>query len=288
MLRKLNRLGPRAEIRLAALTLLLMVGSLGYSCSSPPDPISESPAPTMKNEEVVMPIDLSKDYSKFKHSEAQHERLPCLLCHVREEGMTRPKVPGHMPCAGCHVQQFKDEKNQICSICHTETGVKPFPALQSFNVNFDHVKHLNLTSCDTCHKPTRGGVARSIPSRAAAHQTCFQCHGPDTEVDGRNIGSCSTCHEPGGPAKNSEWAKAFKFNFNHQEHIRSGKMNCATCHTVFASGQRGRQVSATIASMHFPPSSSQSCSTCHNSKRAFGISDFTNCKRCHEGKSFEF
>lgn len=275
-----------ATKRLEIAVLILAVFAFGYAFTIFPKNTSvDEPAVDLTEPTVS---GAAQDFSKFQHSNPMHTRLPCLLCHVRTEGSAKPKFPGHMPCAGCHVQQFADNKNPICIICHTATGVKPFPALRSFNIRFDHASHIRQTNCATCHKTSRLGVAFSVPSGANAHVTCFQCHGPRTEVGGRNIGSCSECHQPGRPVRGSEWAKAFTVNFSHQEHIRRGNMNCAACHTVRAGAARGRQVSAPAASMHFAPAGVQSCGACHNNKRAFGPGDFTNCKRCHEGKTFKF
>ena len=119
------------------------------------------------------------DYSKFLHSNANHSRLPCLLCHRRESNAaipTRPGNSGHLPCAGCHAQQFAQSDGPICTICHTDAksgALKPFPRLRSFNMKFDHARHLNMGSvaCATCHRPARGGVALSIPSGFNAHST---------------------------------------------------------------------------------------------------------------------
>ena len=232
-----------------------------------------------------------QDYSKFQHTNEAHSRLPCLLCHNRDgRSATIKRSVGHAPCAGCHVQQFSDNTSPMCLICHNpgSVAVKRFPPLRSFNVKFDHGRHLRQTNCATCHRPSRRGVALSIPTGGAAHTTCFQCHGPDTEIGGKNIGSCSTCHELGRLVRTSESAKAFSLNFSHQEHVRSGKMNCASCHTVRAGAARGRQVSSPLPSMHFAPAGTPSCAACHNNKRAFGPGDFSNCKRCHEGQTFKF
>ena len=269
------------------LTILVLASAVfGYAFTMLP---KTTTAETSEPEVMEAPGSGSaQTFSKFTHDNAMHARLPCLLCHKRAEGLTTPKFPGHTPCDGCHVQQFADNKSPICVICHTATGVKPFPALASFNVRFDHGKHIQQTKCATCHKPSRRGVALSVPSGANGHITCFQCHGPRTEVAGRNIGSCGECHQPGRPVKGSEWAKAFTVNFSHQEHIQKGNMNCAECHTVRPGASRGRQVSSPLASMHFARAGVQSCAACHNNKRAFGTNDFTNCKQCHEGKTFRF
>ena len=234
-------------------------------------------------EAIVAPPQAS---ARFDHRIAQHERMPCLLCHIRQSGVTSPKMPGHTPCAGCHVQQFADNQNAICTICHTATSVKPFPALRSFSSIFNHGAHVRQTNCSTCHRPSRLGAGYSVPSRVAAHATCFRCHGPRTEIGGRNIGSCGTCHQPGRPVRNSDWSRAYAVNFSHREHLT--KMDCATCHTVQRGTARGRQVTSPLVSMHFAPAGRASCAACHNNKRAFGPPDFADCKRCHEGKTFNF
>ena len=214
--------------------------------------------------------------------------MPCLLCHVRSDEYTTPKLSGHTPCSSCHVQQFADAGSKMCSICHTDAAagaVKQFPPLRSFNIKFDHGRHLPQTGCGTCHQPTGRVAALSVPMGSRAHATCFQCHEPQREVDGRNIGSCSTCHEPGRPTRATESAKAFNFKFSHRSHARN---NCSTCHTVLAGTARGSQVTSPVTAMHFAPARGQSCGNCHNGKRAFGADDFANCKRCHEGSTFKF
>lgn len=272
--------------RLKLVILVFACVALGYGFTVfPKNASDEKPA----NENIEPTVNSSaQDSSKFQHSNPAHSQLSCMLCHVRTQGSTKIKLPGHTPCAGCHMEQFAGNTSPMCTICHTDTSVKPFPPLRSFNIKFDHSRHTRQTNCATCHKPSRRGVAFSMPSGANTHVTCFQCHGPRTEVTGRNIGSCSECHQPGRPVRGSEWAKAYTVNFSHQEHTRQGKMNCAACHTVRPGAARRKQVSSPAASMHFARAGSLSCGGCHNDKRAFGPADFTNCKRCHEGKTFKF
>src|SRR4051794_40761983 len=87
------------------------------------------------------------DYSQFKHDNQNHARLPCLLCHRRENNSPQPTSPGkaaHAPCTGCHAQQFSNPASEICTICHTDVQsgkVKAFPPLRSFDARFDHGKH---------------------------------------------------------------------------------------------------------------------------------------------------
>ena len=229
-----------------------------------------------------------QDFSRFRHATQQHQRLPCLVCHVRSDNGATPKMPGHIPCSSCHVQQFAEgNTNPICTICHTATDVKRFPPLRSFNSVFDHARHARQTNCATCHKPARRGVALSIPARLNAHVTCFQCHGPRTMIGGKNIGSCSTCHQPGRLTRTPETARAFAVGFSHTEHARRG-LSCAECHTVRRGMRRGAQVSSPTASMHFARSGVRSCASCHDNRRAFGGTDFSDCKKCHDRNSFRF
>jgi c(7)-type cytochrome triheme protein len=232
----------------------------------------------------------AQNYSRFTHSNPMHARLPCLLCHKRTDNSPVPRLPGHLPCAGCHQQQF-DAGNQhpICAICHTATSVKRFPPLRSFNARFDHARHQRQTNCATCHKPARRGVGFSIPADLNAHSSCFQCHTAQAQTEERSLGSCGLCHQPGRPpAPVSDWAKAYTVNFSHAAHGASRDLNCASCHTIRAGMPRGRQVSAPTAAMHFAPARTQSCASCHNDRRAFGGDDFSDCRRCHTGRTFRF
>ena len=224
------------------------------------------------------------DFSRFKHSNATHSRLPCLVCHTRSDNSTTPRYMGHIPCASCHKEQFAEgNRSPLCTICHTATGVKRFPGLRSFNARFDHAKHVRQANCASCHKATRGGVGFSIPSGAGAHASCFQCH---TANSGNVLASCGTCHQPGTPPRASGPATAYRTSFTHARHLQS--MNCASCHTVKAGAGRGRQVTSPLTSMHFAPKGAASCAACHNNQRAFGGDDFKDCRRCHRGTSFKF
>lgn len=228
----------------------------------------------------------SDDLARFDHQTQYHAQLSCLVCHRRDTNASRIGFPGrdgHTPCIGCHTQQFEDKRSPICTICHvnSESGsMKGFPPLRGFGARFDHAKHMR-TSCSTCHKPSRRGVALSIPAGRNAHATCFQCHSSKAS---HSMSTCSLCHQAGRrPRRISESAKAFAVNFSHRRHSST---NCTACHRILRRGSRGKQVTAPIAAMHFPPKRAQSCASCHNNKKAFGGDDFTDCKRCHTGKNF--
>lgn len=283
---------------LAAGLVVLSFGIFGFGCGSSTGPENASNATPIPQTTVAdQVVDANKvlteniDYSRFGHSTEAHAQLPCLLCHVREENTTRLSFPGksgHLPCAGCHVEQFSspapNPSSAMCAICHTDaqTGeMKNFPPLRSFRAVFNHGKHVSQASCTTCHSPSRAGVAFAMPAGASAHATCFQCHKQDEP-----IGSCSTCHTQGTPVRKSDWAKAYGSGFSHREHMGKRGISCNSCHTVRAGSGRTGQVSSPVLAMHFPAGRAVSCATCHNDKRAFGAEEFTNCKRCHEGQNF--
>jgi len=232
------------------------------------------------------------DYSKFLHGSRNHARLPCLLCHRRESNAPRPERPGkagHVPCTGCHAQQFSNTDSPICTICHTDVksgALKPFPRLQSFRMKFDHSRHVAMqgVSCATCHRSSRGGVALSIPAGFNAHTTCYRCHTPRAQSQGRDISSCATCHQLGSYRRTPEFAQAFRVGFNHSKHQ---KLTCNECHQVRA-GAPQQQVTSPQPLNHHAQPRSQSCMTCHDGKRAFGGDDFSVCKRCHTGTTWRF
>lgn len=233
------------------------------------------------------------DFSVFPHTEAGHARLPCLLCHRRDDNSPRPRLPGHTPCTGCHAEQFANQSSPICTICHSNPAsgvVRAFPTLRSFNVVFDHARHTGSmrVACATCHKPARGGVALSIPARLGAHTTCFQCHTPAARSGERDISSCNTCHHAGGYTRTTEWTQAYRVNFSHARHDARARLNCSSCHQVRAGAPQRRQVTAPVPEEHNRSLRAQSCLTCHNGQRAFGGYDFTSCKRCHTKGTFRF
>lgn len=242
------------------------------------------------------PQESATDYSKFKHDNPNHTRLPCLLCHRRETNSARPTLPGsndHLPCAGCHTQQFANSASPICTICHSNVqsaALKPFPRLSSFNMKFDHARHARMggAGCVTCHRPSRAGVALSIPAGVNAHATCFRCHAPGTKSGDRDISSCGVCHELGRHVRTREIAPAFRLGFSHAKHDKSEGLTCNECHRVRAGVARRLQVGAPQALNHHASPGAFSCMSCHNGKRAFGGDDFSVCRRCHTKATWHF
>ena len=266
---------------------LLVFGTIGLCL------VAAASLPRYAAARAAIELDQAIDFSQFYHTNANHARLPCLLCHRRDSNAPLPTLPGrngHVPCAGCHAKEFANSASPVCAICHTNAqsgALKAFPPLKSFGVKFEHAQHLGVgAACATCHRPTRGGVAESIPARANAHVVCYQCHTPQRQANGRDISSCGVCHQPGGLSRTPETAAAFKLGFSHAKH--GAAQRCNECHSVKAGAPARRQVSAPLALNHHAPNGARSCATCHNGKRAFGDDDFSVCTKCHTGPQWHF
>lgn len=237
----------------------------------------------------------AQSFTKFEHTAEMHARLPCLLCHRREDNSTTPRLPGHAPCAGCHAQQFADPASPVCGICHTNAqsgAMRPFPRLSSFNVKFDHATHTRGSArpragCVACHKSTAKGAALSIPARASGHATCYQCHTASATAGERDISSCGTCHAIGSYSRTPVNVRAFAVSFNHSRHLSKG-LACAECHSVRPGAGQRRQVASPVAAQHNVPAGVSSCAKCHDGTRAFGGDNFAECKRCHTGDTWKF
>jgi c(7)-type cytochrome triheme protein len=284
---------------LIVIAVALMIGlglsSRSSAATSSAGGISMAP-PNSRSEFTAEPKDQNIDFSKYYHNNPNHARLPCLLCHRRESTAAMPTLPGggqHLPCAGCHAKEFANSSSPVCTICHanTQSGtLKPFPALKSFNMKFDHSSHTRelKIGCSTCHRSSRGGMAMTIPAGSNAHNTCFQCHAPQAKANGRDISSCGTCHQPGGYARTPTQANAFRVGFSHAKHGGTQRLSCNECHNVRAGMPQRRQITAPLALNHHAPAGQTSCATCHTGKRAFGGDDFSACVRCHQRSQWNF
>src|SRR5947207_450391 len=50
--------------------------------------------------EAAVGLTEPQNYSRFRHNVSEHTRLPCLLCHKRDDNSPSMKFSGHLPCAG--------------------------------------------------------------------------------------------------------------------------------------------------------------------------------------------
>ena len=247
----------------------------------------------------VYPQGNDLDYSKFLHTSQRHASTGCSSCHHRNDNSARPSFPGHKDCIECHRTQFVTASTPMCSICHanvngTNPPLKAFPDnfKESFNMKFDHAQHMNGSArpkngCISCHRsPLRRGVALSIPANLSAHDQCYSCHTPNSQVNGRDLASCGVCHDQKPYGRTSNDAPAFHRAFSHAQHSGRQRLGCADCHNYTAGLPQKRQVSSPRAVEHFP-NGNNTCATCHNGKRSFGGDlDFKACRRCHMGNSF--
>ncbi len=171
--------------------------------------------------------------------------------------------------------------------------MKAFPKLRSFNATFDHVQHLQgaahpQAGCAACHAPLRrNSLALSIPAGLAGHTQCYTCHTPNAQSNGRDIASCATCHKQSARyVRASTNARAFRASFSHAEHGARQRLNCTDCHRARRGVPQLQQVASPGTSEHFANARAQSCLTCHNGRRAFGDSNFNDCKKCHKATTF--
>ena len=277
--------------------LLIALTTTAFSLSIANRRVSASLSPLGASSRLAPePQDQNIDFSKFYHNNANHARLPCLLCHRREGTAAKPTLPGaggHLPCAGCHAKEFANSSSPVCAICHTNSqsgALKAFPALRSFNLKFDHARHVRMggVGCATCHRSSRAGVAMTIPAGFNAHVTCYQCHGPQAKSGERDISSCGVCHQPGRYVRTRETAPAFRLGFSHLKHDKSEGLSCNDCHSVRGGVAQRVQVTAPQPLNHHASPGAFSCLSCHNGKRAFGGDDFSVCTRCHTKTTWHF
>ena len=241
------------------------------------------------------------DFSRFSHRLASHASRSCNDCHRRTDNRLVPTLSEHRDCTGCHLQQFVSVNIPMCAICHTGLNssnppVKNFPGIASFNVSFDHAQHNSgdarpANGCVACHAPLRRGIARTIPAGFSGtnggHTQCYVCHTPGATANGREISSCGVCHKQADSYRRTPTTgKAFQVNFSHADHGTNQNLNCADCHNLRPGVAQSRQVSVTVAQQHILSTRAQNCATCHNGRRAFGDTNFADCKRCHTGNSF--
>ena len=251
------------------------------------------------------------DYSKFSHSNPQEHadlmaRSNCESCHRRNDSSLAPRFPVHKDCTGCHLIQFTSSDsssavNLICVICHTSQSLdstnpptRSFPALRSFVAEFDHAQHLQgkesarpSAGCTACHNSTRRGVGQSIPARLGAHQTCYQCHSAGKQAS--SLSACGICHALGRYSPTTTNARAFRAGFSHVDHGARVRLTCTSCHNVRAQGlPQAKQVGFISPTQHFSSARAQTCTTCHNGRRAFGDTNTHDCKRCHKRDGFRF
>jgi hypothetical protein len=252
----------------------------------------ERTTPTITSAETpeAVPVRASDTtFKAFSHTVKEHQQFDCASCHHREGKSLKMDFAGHEACIGCHLNQFTDKDQTMCTICHENMQAAPptmktFPAtfVEGFNMKFDHAVHDRgnakpAQGCVACHD--LAGPGRHIPATFAAHSDCFGCHTAESK-----IGECSVCHAIAPYSRTPQSRYIFKAVFTHAAH--SGQ-SCDECHNV-RQGQQGRQVT-NIAAQEHNVAPANNCYQCHNGQRAFNGNDLINmttCTRCHKGQGF--
>ncbi len=277
--------GTRSKYILKA---VLVFGSAVLFAAACLQQAAKSPV-TLTSAETPDPIPQrvsSKTFEAFSHKIPEHTQFACNTCHFREERGVKSQLGGHESCIGCHLNQFVDEDQVMCAICHTDTKgqdppVKAFPAkfIEGFNMKFDHAAHEKgaarpAEGCAACHDPS--GPGKTIPVGFQAHANCYGCHTAESK-----LGQCSVCHELAPYNRTLQSEYSFKSIFRHGDH----KMDCNECHNVIAGVPNARQVT-NIQILEHRTSPGNNCLQCHNGRRAFtgnNSLDVTSCARCHGG-----
>jgi hypothetical protein len=201
-------------------------------------------------------------YSGFDHAavsfklEGKHVQVSCSLCHSAARAPADFTTTAST-CVACH--QSRDIHNGAfgtdCAACHTPVGWE--------QVTFDHNKTAfpltgahTQTACASCHS---AHVYKGTPT------SCVSCHAEPQVHLGQFGTDCAACHVTSA-WKNVVFTHTFPLN-----HGGRGQIACATCHT------------------NPPPQQykTYTCSSCHadaemiSKHREEGISNITNCVRCH-------
>ncbi len=186
---------------LVPLAIAIVICALAVINSRAHIRIADFDLPQSPQEQMQFPEGL--DYGKFQHSSRNHSRLPCLLCHRRDSNAPIPKRPGasnHLPCAGCHAQQFSNISS--CGTCHQLGGYSRTPEMMpAFRVSFKHAKHQKVT-CNECHQVRAGQPQRrqmTTPEPLNHHATgralsCVTCHDGKRAFGGEDFTVCKRCH----------------------------------------------------------------------------------------------
>ena len=249
-------------------------------------PLTASETPEPVAEKVS-----TKTFQAFSHKIEEHKQFECASCHQREGKSLKMDLPGHESCIGCHLNQFTDKAQVMCSICHESVGADPykikvFPVkfLEGFNMKFSHAAHdsgkgLPPQGCSSCHQSS--GPGKTIPVGFQAHNDCFGCHTQESK-----IGSCSVCHALAPYNRTLQSEYGFKYIFRHGDHTTQQRVNCDDCHHQNPGAPQSRQIT-NIAILEHKTSPGNNCLQCHNGRAAFNGNDPTNvasCTKCHKNR----
>ncbi len=211
--------------------------------------------------------------------------IACAKCHEQKAGRLVGK-PGHAACFGaCHgpapraaKQPLDADRLKLCTNCHAEAALvppfagtlaAPYPPYKidrDFSLVLGHKQHRDI-ACTQCHDP----LGKKAP---APHARCAACH------DGARtfaMTACESCHPAAvgrpQPPELATVQNSVTAIFSHATHAARGGAgkDCATCHAKIRD--------ASEAQIELPRPTVTECATCHDGKRAFGVT--VECTRCH-------
>ncbi len=183
----------------------------------------------------------------------KHIGVDCQACHVNNVFKGTPGI-----CYACHAKDdaHKGQFGQDCGLCHIPAGWLP--------PTFDHAKtifpltgaHLRV-ACVSCHRQGAGGIVF-----AGTPSACSACHADPAYHQGLFGLNCVSCHNT------AAWVPA-TFNQPHTFPINHGGAGstCRNCHPTSLS--------------------TYTCYKCHDQSQMAsrhqenGITDLSNCARCH-------
>jgi hypothetical protein len=132
-------------------------------------------------------------------------------------------------------------------------------------IAFSHKLHLSKgLECKTCHEMPEPGEMAQIPATAK----CMTCH-TSIKKDSPEIQKLADFHAKDEPVP---WRRVYRIPdyvyFSHQEHLKSGKATCESCHGAVREMEVMRKVKETNMA---------ACIECHKQNMAPVTCDF-----CHE------
>jgi hypothetical protein len=257
-----------------------------------------------------------RDWIVFPHEyHIVEEELACSECHTGVEASVSLEtrlLPGMDVCAACHEDDTEDGD---CSLCHVNPDEPlSYEETQPLKIrDFSHQFHLGKgKTCRDCH----GAVWQddgTTPPRSWEQEDCRRCHlsAPpeshglqwltlhglnvsDTGQPGCNlchtVASCDQCHQL---QQFEPRVHPVDYLFSHGFDVRSGRLECSTCHPAQETCYRCHRENGVMPLSHSQPAwvgqflsgggihaeealeEPDVCRTCHHPEE-----DLT-CLRCH-------
>lgn len=231
------------------------------------------------------------DVAVFSHQvHVVEQGLDCAMCHMTEDGATRPLPPDLGQCALCHdsLDADKPEHRRAAAFFVAAPGAPAdaAPVLRaglprySSEVRFDHTAHAALLGddCLACHVGMDQSAALRLDD-ALSMRDCTECHERSGRAD-----TCSVCHTEldlgvAPPNHVRDWL-TLHGEASRDPHPPTAS-DCALCHSQASCTECHQSTPPASHDEHFrlrghgvlADLSRESCMTCHRSD---------SCIQCHE------